>query len=96
MNHKSSNYRCHTYIFIYAYILYVCTPTQLKILRFDFSEIDDSTKKMLLLARETLELAVLFSIQNKDLDSFERHIAQLKPYYYDYRYVTSQKETTDA
>eukprot|EP01113_Clastostelium_recurvatum_P006670 TRINITY_DN1303_c0_g1_i2.p1 TRINITY_DN1303_c0_g1~~TRINITY_DN1303_c0_g1_i2.p1 ORF type:complete len:269 (+),score=81.51 TRINITY_DN1303_c0_g1_i2:37-807(+) len=36
------------------------------------------------LARQILEQAVLLSIRAKDLPSFERYIAQLKPYYYDY------------
>jgi len=40
-------------------------------------------KKELLLARETLELACLLSIRSKDTLSFERHVAQLKPFYYD-------------
>jgi 26S proteasome regulatory subunit N12 len=41
-------------------------------------------KRQLLLARETLELATMVSVQDKDVAAFERHIAQLKPYYSDY------------
>eukprot|EP00747_Dinoflagellata_sp_TGD_P027501 gnl/TRDRNA2_/TRDRNA2_132652_c0_seq3.p1 gnl/TRDRNA2_/TRDRNA2_132652_c0~~gnl/TRDRNA2_/TRDRNA2_132652_c0_seq3.p1 ORF type:complete len:327 (+),score=75.52 gnl/TRDRNA2_/TRDRNA2_132652_c0_seq3:87-983(+) len=41
------------------------------------------TAKERSLARETLELACFLSIRNKDLASFERHVAQLKMYYND-------------
>jgi len=38
----------------------------------------------LMLARETLELAALLSVRQKDLASFERNVTQLKGYYYDH------------
>ena len=38
----------------------------------------------LLLARETLELAAIFSVSLKDIGSFERHVIQLKRYYNDF------------
>jgi len=41
-------------------------------------------QKDLLLAREILEHAVLFSVKSKDIPAFERYFAQVKPYYYDY------------
>jgi 26S proteasome regulatory subunit N12 len=41
-------------------------------------------QKELLLAREILEHAVLLSVKTKDIPSFERYIAQVKTYYYDY------------
>jgi len=50
-------------------------------------------KKELMLARETLELASLLSIRNKDTVSFERHVAQLKPYYYDSVYTSMLLES---
>jgi 26S proteasome regulatory subunit N12 len=45
---------------------------------------DKLTQKQLLLARETLEIATLVSIEARDFAAFERHVAQLKPYYVDY------------
>ena len=44
---------------------------------------DPSTKEHCL-ARSALELAVFYSIATKDIDSFERYMKQLKPYYQDY------------
>jgi 26S proteasome regulatory subunit N12 len=54
-------------------------------------------KKELWLARETLELGALVSIRSlgavgsvrsQDVAAFERHVAQLKPYYYDSIYTS--------
>jgi len=42
----------------------------------------------LVLAREILEHAVLFSVKSKDIPAFERYFAQVKPYYYDYAKYT--------
>lgn len=39
----------------------------------------------LLLARDALEIGVQWSILKKDIPSFERYMAQLKPYYLDYK-----------
>jgi hypothetical protein len=36
---------------------------------------------------EVLELGALWSIEVQELESFERYIAQLKVYYFDYRCV---------
>ena len=44
-----------------------------------------SLKKDLLLARDVLEIGCLYSIVVKDIPSFERYIAQLKTYYFDYK-----------
>jgi len=44
----------------------------------------EQQKNQLLLCREALELATLFSVQDEDIPSFERYIAQVKTFYYDY------------
>lgn len=49
-------------------------------------------KTQLGLARQTLELATLLSIQLKDINMFERHFAQLKPYYFDYSHLLSRSD----
>ncbi|XP_074666218.1 26S proteasome non-ATPase regulatory subunit 8 isoform X2 [Strix aluco] len=43
------------------------------------------TKQQLLLARDILEIGAQWSILQKDIPSFERYMAQLKCYYYDYK-----------
>ena len=40
--------------------------------------------KELILARNTLEIGALWSIEQKDIPSFQRYVAQVKCYYYDY------------
>jgi len=40
--------------------------------------------KELLLARETLEIGALWSIETSNIPSFQRYVAQLKCYYFDY------------
>ncbi|KAG0267639.1 hypothetical protein DFQ27_008542 [Actinomortierella ambigua] len=47
----------------------------------------------LLLARDVLEIGAQWSIRTKDIDSFERYIAQLQSYYNDYSHLppSSQK-----
>lgn len=40
--------------------------------------------KELLLARETLEIGALWSIETRNIPSFQRYVAQLKSYYFDY------------
>ena len=35
---------------------------------------------------DALEIGVQWSILKKDIPSFERYMAQLKPYYLDYKY----------
>ncbi|XP_073247998.1 26S proteasome non-ATPase regulatory subunit 8-like isoform X2 [Porites lutea] len=44
----------------------------------------------LLLARDALEIGVQWSISKKDIPSFERYMAQLKPYYLDYKGILEE------
>lgn len=41
--------------------------------------------KELILARDILEIGAFFSIEKRNIPSFERYMAQLKCYYFDYR-----------
>jgi len=72
--------------------------SQIKILLIDFQLIPPFTlspaevKRQLLLARETLELATLLSVEAKDEVSFERHISQVKIYYHDYGHLLPPSE----
>ena len=43
------------------------------------------TKQQLILARDILEIGAQWSILCKDIPSFERYMAQLKCYYFDYK-----------
>ncbi|OCT68074.1 hypothetical protein XELAEV_18039369mg [Xenopus laevis] len=43
------------------------------------------TKQQLILARDVLEIGAQWSILKKDIPSFERYMAQLKCYYFDYK-----------
>ena len=43
------------------------------------------TPKELILSRDVLEIGALYSIKVKDIPSFERYLAQLKCYYFDYK-----------
>ncbi|XP_033629463.1 26S proteasome non-ATPase regulatory subunit 8-like [Asterias rubens] len=43
------------------------------------------SKQELLIARDILEIGVQWSVLKGDIQSFERYMAQLKPYYFDYR-----------
>ncbi|XP_071479146.1 26S proteasome non-ATPase regulatory subunit 8-like [Diadema antillarum] len=43
------------------------------------------SQKELLIAREVLEIGVKWSVSVRDVQSFERYMAQLKPYYFDFR-----------
>ena len=43
------------------------------------------TKKELILSRDILEIGALYSIAKRDIPSFERYLAQLKCYYFDYQ-----------
>jgi 26S proteasome regulatory subunit N12 len=52
----------------------------------------NSTKKQLLLARESLELAIFLSVKQADSDAFERHMAQVRPYYQDYKTLLDDSE----
>lgn len=44
-----------------------------------------ASEQELLLARDILELGAQYSIAAKDIPSFERYMAQLKCYYFDYK-----------
>ena len=46
--------------------------------------------RKLLLARGTLEIGALLSIENQDIQAFERYVAQLKCYYFDYARLLSE------
>lgn len=45
------------------------------------SAVTTQQKQEILLVRETLELAILLSTKMRDLEGFERHMAQVKSYY---------------
>ncbi|KAF7494682.1 26S proteasome non-ATPase regulatory subunit 8 [Sarcoptes scabiei] len=54
-------------------------------LRFLPIELDDQVSKQeLIVARDILEIGALYSIEVKDIPAFERYMAQLKCYYFDY------------
>ena len=44
----------------------------------------DVEVKELVLARNTLEIGAFWSIETKDIPSFQRYVAQVKGYYFDY------------
>lgn len=48
------------------------------------SQNESLDQRELVLARNTLEIGALWSIENRDIPSFQRYIAQLKCYYFDY------------
>lgn len=59
---------------------------QLKLLVFSsLTSVGGADSKEFLMARDTLELACFLSIKRKDMQGFERHVAQLKMYYNDHR-----------
>ena len=45
----------------------------------------NASKKELIIARDVLEIAVVYSVVTKDIPAFERYMAQLKCYYFDYK-----------
>ena len=47
----------------------------------------DIDRKNLQLARDVLEIAVLWSIEKKDVVLFQRYMCQLKSYYFDYQRI---------
>ena len=49
------------------------------------SELTYPMLSLLLLAGDILEVGAQWSIAKKDIDAFERYMAQLKCYYLDYR-----------
>jgi len=48
--------------------------------------------QQLAIAREILEQATLLSVISGKIDEFERHMSQLKPFYYDYQKLLPQSE----
>merc|ERR1740137_397129 len=44
-----------------------------------------ASKQELLVARDILEIGAQWAIAKKDIEAFERYIAQLKCYYFDYK-----------
>lgn len=48
------------------------------------SQNESLDQRELVLARNTLEIGALWSIENRDIPSFQRYMAQLKCYYFDY------------
>jgi len=44
-------------------------------------EADEEKKKFLLIARETMELALMLCVREREISIFERRYAQLKPFY---------------
>lgn len=44
-----------------------------------------TVKGDLIIARDVLEIGALWSVASKDVPSFERYMAQLKHYYFDYQ-----------
>lgn len=44
-------------------------------------------KQDLIVARDVLEVGVMWSVEARNTESFERYMAQLKSYYFDYRRV---------
>jgi len=65
----------------------ILSKLKIAMTKFSFPETiltQEQEKQQLLLCREILENAALFAIQTKDVLSFERNLAQLKTYYYDY------------
>lgn len=53
----------------------------IKILMLDFPIGDDITEAHLTIATSALEMGVLISVVDQDLDAFARNLSQLKPYY---------------
>ena len=63
--------------------------TQMKLLLLKLSFLptrggESLDRRELLLARNTLEIGALWSIEKRDIPSFQRYMAQLKCYYFDY------------
>src|SRR5947208_2446966 len=55
--------------------------TKLSFLPIEFS--GQIPKQELIVARDVLEIGALYSIETKNIPSFERYMAQLKCYYFD-------------
>lgn len=59
--------------------------TQLSFLPIQYNE--SISKQELVVARDILEIGAFYSIETKNIPSFERYLAQLKCYYFDYGFV---------
>lgn len=53
---------------------------------------DSCPKPDLIIARDILEIGAFYSIKKEDIISFERYLAQLKCYYFDYQYVQKLRD----
>ncbi|XP_014092802.2 26S proteasome non-ATPase regulatory subunit 8 [Bactrocera oleae] len=51
-----------------------------------------TSKNEMVLARDVLEIAVEYSVANKDIPAYERYMSQLKCYYYDYKQKIGESE----
>ncbi|XP_017483941.1 PREDICTED: 26S proteasome non-ATPase regulatory subunit 8-like [Rhagoletis zephyria] len=51
-----------------------------------------TSKNEMVLARDVLEIAVEYSVANKDIPAYERYMSQLKCYYYDYKQQIGESE----
>lgn len=63
--------------------------SKLKVSLTEFSFLPTGTgtsKQELIVARDILEIGAQWSVAIKDIPSFERYIAQLKCYYFDFQY----------
>jgi len=49
-------------------------------------------RQEMIVARDVLEIAVEYSVANKDIPAFERYISQLKCYYYDFKIMIGESE----
>ena len=49
-----------------------------------FLPTEETDPKELVVARDTLEIGAQFSVLMEDIPMFERYMAQLQTYYYDY------------
>ncbi|KAL7063280.1 hypothetical protein AAHC03_01881 [Spirometra sp. Aus1] len=61
----------------------------LDLTRFSYMPRQESlaTKRELLIARDTLEIGAILSLEKRDMVAFERYMTQLKCYYCDYKFV---------
>lgn len=55
----------------------------------------DLSASSLIHCRDVLEIGAFFSIETQRIDSFERYLAQLKVYYFDYKDIPSLPESTN-
>ncbi|CBY19340.1 unnamed protein product [Oikopleura dioica] len=65
----------------------ILSKLKLKLTQLNFlpAEKDCNIEKELTLARDVLELGALYSVASRDIPSFQKYIAQVKAYYFDYK-----------